>query len=333
MKAVVYEQYGAPEVLHVAEIAKPTPKDGEILVKVHAATVGFGDLIARDFKRVTPRTFNMLGLFWLMAKLSFGVNAPRQPILGAEFAGEVEAVGGAVTRFKVGDAVFGYRGQNLGAYAEYLCVPADGMVEIKPANLTYEEAAAIPYGALTALNLLRKVDIKQGQKVLINGASGGIGSAALQLAKHFGAHVTGVAATPRLDLMRALGADKVLDYTQDDFTKSGDSTYDVIFDILGRSSFARAKKALKPDGRFLLASFKLKQLGQMIWTSWRGGKRVICALSSEKPADLTLIKELVEAGTLKVIIDRCYPLDQAAAAHRHAESGNRRGSIVLSMQA
>ncbi|MBE2269329.1 MAG: NAD(P)-dependent alcohol dehydrogenase [Anaerolinea sp.] len=332
MKAVVYEQYGAPEVLHMADIPKPTPKDNEILVKVRAVTVGFGDLMARDFKHVTPRSFNMIFPFWLLSKFSFGLNAPKQRILGAEYAGEVEAVGTAVTRFKVGDAVFGYRGINLGAYVEYLCVPADGLVEFKPANLTYEEAAAIPYGALTALNLLRKVDIKRGNKVLINGASGGIGAAALQLAKHYGAQVTGVAGTARLDLLRALGADKVLDYTRDDFTQAGE-TYDVIFDILGRSPFGRAKKALKPDGRMLFASFKLKQLVQMLWTARRGGKRVICALSSEKPADLTLIKELVEAGKIKAIIDRCYPFEEAAAAHRHAESGHKRGSIVLSVGA
>ncbi|MCA9910021.1 MAG: NAD(P)-dependent alcohol dehydrogenase [Anaerolineae bacterium] len=328
MKAIIYTEYGDPDVLHLSEVPKPTPKDNEILVRVHATEVGFGDLMARKFNTITPRSFNMPSLFWLLARLEFGLSKPKKPILGSEFAGEVEAVGSAVTRFKPGDQVFGYPTSSFGAYAEYLCMAETASVMLKPANMTYEEATTVPYGALTALNLLKKVDIQPGQKVLINGASGSIGSAALQLAKSYGAHVTAVCGTPRLEYVKALGAGRVIDYTQEDFTRNGE-TYDVIFDILGKTSFARCKRSLKPNGRLLYASFKLRQLFQMLWTSIRGGKRVICALALSKQADLARIRELVEAGKIKAILDRCYPLEQAAEAHRYAESGQKRGNIVI----
>jgi NADPH:quinone reductase-like Zn-dependent oxidoreductase len=236
-----------------------------------------------------------------------------------------------VTRFKKGDQVFGYRGQSMGAYAEYLCMPEDGLVAIKPGNMTCEEAAAVPYGALTALDLLRKVNIQSGQKALIHGASGGIGSAAVQLASYFGAEVTGVCSTPRLEFVKSLGADKVIDYTKEDFTQSGE-TYDLIFDILGKSSFSRCKSSLNQNGRYLLASFKMKQLFQMLWTKIRGSKKVICALSSEKTENLIFIKELVEAGKIKSIIDKCYPLEQTAEAHRYVEAGHKKGNVVISME-
>jgi len=328
MKAIVYTEYGSPDVLHLTEVAKPAPKDNEVLIRIHATPVNFGDLLARNFKSVTPRQFNMPFFFWLPARLAFGFRKPKKNILGSEFAGEVEAVGAAVTRFKPGDQVFGYRGQSMGAYAEYLCMPEDGVLAIKPANMTYAEAAAVPYGALTALSLLRKVNVQSGQQVLINGASGGIGSAAVQLAKYFGAEVTGVCGTPRLEFVKALGADKVIDNTQQDFTRNG-ATYDLIFDILGKSSLTRGKRSLRPNGRYLLASFKLKQLIQMLLTSIKGGQKVICALSSEKAADLTFIKELIEAGKYKAIIDKRYPLAQTAEAHRYAESGQKQGSVVI----
>jgi NADPH:quinone reductase-like Zn-dependent oxidoreductase len=328
MKAIVYTEYGPPDVLQLKEVAKPAPKDNELMVKIYAAAVNYGDISARNFGNVSPREFNMPFLFWLPARMAFGFRKPKKQILGSEFAGEIEAVGKDVKRFKVGDPVFGYRGPNFGAYAEYLCMPEDGLVAIKPANMSYEEAAAVPYGALTALNLLRKVDIQPGQKVLINGASGAIGSAAVQIAKHFGAEVTGVCGSPGLAFVQALGADKVIDYTQEDFTQNGE-TYDLIFDILGRSSFSRCKGSLKPNGRYLLASFKFKQLWQMVWTSLRGGQKVICALSMEKPADLMLVKEMVEAGQIKTIIDRRYPLVQAAEAHRHVETGHNKGKVVI----
>jgi NADPH:quinone reductase-like Zn-dependent oxidoreductase len=330
MKAIVYTKYGSPDVLKIKEVAKPAPRDNEILIRIHATPVNFGDLLARNFKSVTPRQFNMPFFFWLPTGLVFGFSKPKKNILGSEFAGEVEAVGKAVTRFKPGDQVFGYRGQNMGAYAEYLCMPENGMLAIKPANMTYEEAATVPYGALTALSLLRKVNIQRGQKVLIHGASGGIGAAAVQLAKYFGAEVTGVCGTPRVGFVKALGADKVIDYTQEDFTRNGE-TYDLIFDILGKSSLARCKNSLKLNGIQLFASFKMKQLIQMLFTSIRGGKKVICALSSEKPEDLIFIKELVEAGKIKSIIDKCYPLEQTAEAHRYVEQGHKQGNVVITV--
>lgn len=330
MKAVAYAEFGPPEVLHLTEVEKPAPKDNEILVRVHAAPVSFGDLTARNFKNIPPSQFGMPLPLWLPARLAFGFRKPKKNILGSEFAGEVEAVGTAVTRFKKGDQVFGYRAQGMGAYAEFLCMAEDGVVAIKPTNQTYEKAAAVPYGALTALSLLRKVDIQRGQKVLILGASGGIGSAAVQLAKYFGAEVTGVCGTPRLEYVKALGADKVIDYTKEDFARNGE-TYDLIFDILGKSSFARGKNALKPNGRYLFASFKLKQLLQMLFTAIRGGRKVICALSSEKAEDLIFIKDLIEAGKFKSIIDRCYPLAQTAEAHRYVEAGQKHGNVVLTV--
>jgi len=330
MKAVVVTQYGSPDVLQVRDVPKPAPKDNEVQIKIHATSVGYGDIICRNFSHISPREFNMPFLFWIMARLAFGFRTPKKQILGAEFAGEVESIGKVVTRFKIGDPVFGFRGAGFGANAEYLCMPEDGLVALKPANMTYEAAATVPYGALTALNLLRKVNIQPGQTVLINGASGGIGSAAVQLVKHFGAQVTGVCSTPGMAYVKALGADKVIDYTHEDFTKQAD-TYDLIFDILGKGSFAQAKRVLKSNGRYLFASFKMKQLFQMLWTSRIGSKRVICALSMEKPEDLILIKGLVEAGKITAIIDRCYPLEQTAEAHRYVEKGRKTGSVVITI--
>ncbi len=334
MKAIVFTEYGSPDVLKLKEIAKPTPKDNEILIRVRATPVNFGDITVRDIKRkFTPRTFSMPTPLWLPARLEFGFNKPRKnkTILGGELAGEIEAVGKDVTKFKVSDQVFAYRGSKMGANAEYLCMPEDGLVALKPTNMSYAEAAAVPYGALTALNLLRKVNIQPGQKVLINGASGGIGSAAVQLAKHYGANVTGVCSTPRVELVKALGADKVIDYTKEDFTQSGE-TYDLIFDILGKSSFLRCKNSLTPNGRYLLASFKTRQLVQMLWTSVFSSKKVICALSNEKIEGLMVIKDLAEKGAIKTVIDRCYPLEQTAEAHRYVEAGHKKGSVVVTLE-
>ncbi len=330
MKAIVCTEYGGPQVLQLHEIEKPVAKNNEILIRIHAASVNFGDRMARNFKAITPRQFNMPFLFWLMTKISFGLRQPKITVLGSEFAGEIEAAGRDVKRFKPGDQVFGYPGLSFGAYAEYLCLPEDGVLAIKPANMTYEEAAVAPYGAIMALNLLRRVNIQPGQKVLVNGASGGIGSAALQLAKYFGAEVTGVCAAPRLEFVKSLGADKVIDYTKEDFTQNGE-TYDLIFDILGKSSFSRCKSSLKPNGIHLFASFKLKQLLQMLWTSMSGGRKVICALAPGSVEDLNSIKELIEAGKIKAIIDRCYPMEQAAEAHRYVEEGHKKGNVVISM--
>ncbi|MFN8531186.1 MAG: NAD(P)-dependent alcohol dehydrogenase [Anaerolineae bacterium] len=328
MKAVVYTEYGTPEVLHVAEVTTPMPKENEVLVRVHAVPVNFGDLLARNFKSVTAKTFSMPGLFLLPAKLAFGINKPKIRVLGSEFAGVVESVGSGVTQFKPGDKVFGYRGERMGAYAEYVCIAADGMVAKMPSNMTFEEAAAVPYGAYTALSLLKKVGIQPGQKVLINGASGGIGSYAVQLAKEFGAQVTGVCGAPRMAFVKSLGADKVIDYRKFDFTQSGER-YDLIVDIQGKRSFAECKRVLNPNGRVLYVSFKMKQLLQMLWTQRFGSQKVICALSSEHQADLVYIRDLIEAGKIKSVIDRCFPMEQTADAHRYAESGSKQGHVVV----
>jgi NADPH:quinone reductase-like Zn-dependent oxidoreductase len=330
MKAVVYTDYGPPDVLHVKEVEKPTPKEDEVLIRNFASQVNFGDLMARNFKAVSPGDFNMPSLFWLPARLSFGWRKPRLNILGNVFAGEIEAVGNNVTRFKIGDPVFGYRGQSMGCYAEYLRMPENGQIAPKPANMSDEEAATVPYGAITAFSLLQKGDVQRGHKVLINGASGGIGSAAVQLAKYYGAEVTGVCGTPRIDYVKTLGADAVIDYTREDFTRNGEQ-YDLIFDILGKVSFARCKGSLKPNGRLLYASFKMKQLFQMLRTSRGGGKRVICALSTEKPENLTFVKDLIEEGKYTTVVDRSYPMEQAADAHRYMESGSKQGNVIITL--
>ena len=331
MKAITYTKYGSPDVLQLVEVEKPTPKDNEILIRIHATPVNYGDTLARNFRSISPGKFNMPFFFWLLARMTFGFRTPKIKTLGSELAGDIESVGKNVKLFKAGDKVFGFRGMSMGANAEYLCMPEDGLVAIKPSNMTYEEAATVPGGALTALNLLRKVNIQPGQKVLINGASGGIGSAAVQLAKYFGAEVTGICGTPRLEYVKSLGADRVIDYTKEDFTQNGE-TYDLIFDILGRSSFSHYKSSLNENGRYLLASFKMKQLFQMLWTSMIGSKKVICALSLEKAEDLLFIKELIEAGKIKSVIDKCYPLEQTAEAHRYIEQGHKKGNVVIALE-
>jgi NADPH:quinone reductase-like Zn-dependent oxidoreductase len=333
MKAIVYTEYGPPEVLQLKEVEKPTPKDNEILIRIYATPVAYGDIQARNFRNITPRKFNMPLPLLPISRIMFGFRKPRIKILGSELAGVIESVGKDVKRFRKGDQVFGYRGASMGTYAEYLCMPEDGTVAIKPANMTYEEAACVPYGAIMALSLLRKVNIQSGQKVLINGASGGIGSAAVQLAKfHFGAEVTGVCSTPRLELVKSLGADKVIDYTKEDFTQSGE-TYDVVFAIFGKKlSFSRCKSSLSENGRYLLASFGMTQLFQTLWTSKIGSKKVIAAFASESAEDLIFIKELVEAGKIKSVIDRRYPLEQTAEAHRYVETGLKKGSVVITLE-
>ncbi len=331
MKAIVYEKYGPPDVLQLKEVEKPIPKDNEVLIRIYATSVTYGDIMTRNMRKISPRKFTMPLPLWLPIRIMFGFRKPRKKILGSELSGEIESIGKDVKLFRKGDQVFGYRGMNMGAYVEYLCMPEEGTVAIKPANMTYEEAAVVPYGALMALNLLRKVNIQSGQKVLINGASGGIGSAAVQLAKYFGAEVTGVCSTPRLELVKSLGADKVIDYTKEDFTKSGE-TYNLIFDILGKSSFSRCKRSLKKNGRYLLASFKTRQLFQMLGTKIKGSKKVICALALEKTEDLIFIKELIEAGKIKSIIDRRYPLEQIPEAHSYVEKGHKKGNLVITVE-
>lgn len=332
MKAIVCTEFGAPEVLQLKEVIKPTPQDNEVLIRVHAASVNFGDLMARNFKAVSPRKFNMPLLFWLPAKISFGLRKPNITILGNELAGEIEAVGKDVKHFRKGDQVFGYPGLRFGAYAEYICLPEAGSVALKPSNLSYEEAVTLPYGAIMTTSLLEKANIQPGQKVLINGASGGIGSMAVQLAKYYGAEVTGVCSTPRLEFVKSIGADKVIDYTREDFTQNGE-TYDLILDILGRSSFSRVKRSLKPDGIYLLSSFKIKALLAMLWTSLTGSKqKVICAFANETPESLTFVKKLAEEGKVKAIVDKSFPLEQAAEAHRYVEQGRKQGNVVIAIQ-
>jgi NADPH:quinone reductase-like Zn-dependent oxidoreductase len=328
MKAVIYTEFGPPEVLHVVDMPAPTPKDGEVLIRVHATPVAYGDLLARNFKAVTSREFNMPLPLLLPMRLAFGIRKPKVNILGSEFSGEVAAAGRQVTRFKVGDQVYGYLGQRMGAYAEVVCLPAEGTLALKPANMTHEQAAAVPYGAIMATSLLQRANVLPGQKVLINGASGGIGSAAVQLAKYYGAEVTGVCGAARMDTVKALGADHVIDYAREDFTQNGE-TYDLIFDVLGKSSFARCKSSLAPNGIYLPVSFKTKALMQMLRTRMSGSQKVICAFADEKAAHLEFVGKLVESGAYQTVVDRCFPLEQAAQAHRYVESGSRTGAVVL----
>ena len=322
MKAIVCTHYGPPEVLQLIEVEKPTPKDHEVLIRIDATTVTAGDCEMRSFK---------IPLFiWLPLRLYMGLSKPRKKILGQELAGEIEAVGKDVKRFRKGDQVFAATGFRFGAYTEYICLPEEGMLALKPANVTYEEAAAVPVGGLEALHFLRQGHIQSGQKVLIHGAGGSIGTFAVQLAKSYGAEVTGVDSTGKLDMLRSIGADQVIDYTQADFTKSGE-TYDVIFDVVGKSSFSRSIRSLKTNGRYLLANAGLSQMVRGRWTSMISSKKVIVGAASEKTEDLNFLKELIEAGKIKSVIDRRYPLEQTAEAHRYIDTGHKKGNVVITV--
>lgn len=325
MKAVVYTKYGPPDVLQLTEVAKPTPKANELLIKIHATTVTATEA---TFRRGEP---------WI-ARLFTGLTRPKNTQLGEELAGEIEAVGQDVTRFNVGDQVFGTAGPTFGANAEYICLPEEGVLAHKPTNITYEEAAASVDGVLTALPFLRDVgNIQRGQKVLINGASGSVGAAAVQLAKYFGAEVTGVCSSANIELVKSLGANQVIDYTQEDFTQSGE-TYDLIFDTVGKTSFTRSKNVLKPNGVFLEAAINgLAILPQVLWTSMFGGKKIKIAATGLRPPadrtkDLVFLKELMEAGHIKPVIDRGYPLEEIAEAHRHVDTGHKKGNVVITVE-
>ncbi|MHA2174993.1 MAG: NAD(P)-dependent alcohol dehydrogenase [Candidatus Hodarchaeales archaeon] len=326
MKVIVCTKYGPPEVMQLKEVEKPTPKDNEVLIRNYATTVTSGD--------VRTRRFIVNASFWIPYRIQVGIRKPResQSILGMDVAGEIEAVGKEVTQWKKGDQVYGSRGLSGGAYAEYVCLPEDGMVAPKPTNMTYEEAAAVPFGATTSLNFLRdKGKIQSGQEVLINGASGAVGTAAVQLANHFGAEVTGVCGTTNLELVKSLGANKVIDYTKEDFTQSG-PTYDLIFDPAGHGSFSRGKKSLKKNGIYLWGDPSGFKLVQTLWRKLRGGKKVLTGVVSEKPEDLIFLKELCEAGKFKAVIDRSYSMEQIVEAHGYVEKGHKKGNVVLTME-
>lgn len=323
MKAIVYRKYGPPEVLQLEEVLKPVPRDNEVLIKIHAATV-----TAEDPKM---RGLTFPPLLRVPVGLIFGFRKPRRQILGSELAGEIVSTGKNVKWFKTGDQVFGYTGLSFGAHAEYKCMPEKSIMVIKPPNITYEEAAAIPNGALSALVFLRnKGKVKSGETVLIYGASGSVGTAAVQLAKYFGAEVTGVCSTANLALIKSLGADKVIDYTKIDFTQ-GSETYDVIFDTVGHSNLSRGKKLLNPKGRYLLTEFGGREILEMLWTSVAGSRKVIGAASNMywKTNDLFFLGELAQAGKLKSVIDKSYPLEQVAEAHRYVETGRKKGNVVV----
>lgn len=322
MKAIVYTKYGPPDVLQLKEIEKPIPKENEILVKVKATTVTVADIRSRSFT-VPPA-------FWLPARISLGFKQPKKEILGMELAGVVESVGKNVKRFKEGDEVFAASLAGFGAYAEYKCLPEDGPVSIKPSNITYEEAAAIPIGARTALFFLRKANIQKGQKVLVYGASGSVGSNAIQLAKYFEAEVTGVCSTSNVELVKSLGADKVIDYTTEDFSSNGE-TYDVIFEAVNKSSFTDCMKLLKRDGTYINVTEPLPS-ARMLWTQLTTRKKLILSRNSPETAEaLNFLKELVENGSVKVVIDRNYAFEEIVEAHRYVEQGHKKGNIVITV--
>lgn len=322
MKTIEYTKYGPPDVLQLNEVEKPIPGDNELLIRVYATTVTAVDSTFRKGDRLSARLFT-------------GLTKPKNPVLGGEFAGEIEAVGKNVKRFKAGDQVFGSTDAGLGAHAEYISLPEDGALALKPAAMSYEEAAA-SNGVLTALPFLRDGgNIQSEQKVLIIGASGSIGTFAVQLARYYGADVTGVCSTANVGLVKSLGADKVIDYTKEDFTKNG-QTYDIIFDTVGKSSFARCKGSLTQNGIYLTTVLSVTILLQMLWTSLIGSKKAKIMFAGLRPAhekikDLTFLNKLVEAGKIKSVMDRSYLLDQISEAYRYVDKGHKKGNVVISM--
>lgn len=323
MKAVTYSKYGPPSVVSLTEVPKPQPMDNEVLIRIIATTVTSGDWRARSLKM--PRGFGLLG------RLVFGILRPRQPILGTELAGIVESVGRTVTRFQPGDKVLAFPGGRYGSHAEYRTMPEDGMIARKPPNLTFEEAASLAFGSTTALPLLRdKAKIKRGEKVLVVGASGAVGTAAVQIAKHFGAEVTAVTSTANVDLVRSIGADSVIDYKQDDFAKSGD-IWDIILDATGTVSFGRCAQSLKPGGRLVVVLGSFAQTLGIGGAPKRSGKQIISGVVPLTPDNLRYITALAFSGELKPVIDRVYPLEDAAEAHAYVDTGRKRGSVVMTV--
>lgn len=328
MKAIVWTKYGPPEGLKLQNVEKPVPKDDEILIKILATTVTAGDCEIRRLELPLMLSFPV--------RLYAGVLRPKRiTILGQELAGEVEAVGSKVKSYKAGDQVFGTTGFRFGAYAEYICLPGEsggtqGTLAAKPANLTYEEAAAVPTAGFEAMHFMRKANIRPGKKVLIIGAGGSIGSFSIQLARHFGAEVTGVDSTEKLDMLRSIGAQHVIDYTRGDYTDSVES-YDLIIDVVGRSGVSRRLKLLKPGGYYFLAYAGLSNLLFAMWTSM-SNKKIRIESSSQKRDDLIFLKELIEAGKVKPMIDRCFPLEQVPEAHRYAETGAKKGNVAITVE-
>jgi len=321
MKAMVYREYGPPSVLHLEDIPVPNPKADEVLIKVRATTVTTGDVNLRGFKFV-PSGLKSL------ARLALGISKPNKTILGTEVAGDVIAVGSNVTRFKAGDAVFGIGSSQLGAYAEYVCRKAEGSLALKPKHLSYEEATAIPFGAGTALYFLKQLGkVQAGQQVLINGGSGGVGNYAVQIAAALGAEVTGVCSTRNVEFVKSLGAQKVIDYSKQDFSQQT-AAYDFILDtVVGKMTYAQCKNALKANGRYLAVAGGLPEMLQSIWN-----KQILVGTPSENKAMMEALLELVEAGKIKAVIDRCYPLEELAEAHTYVETGRKRGNVIISLQ-
>lgn len=323
MKAMVWTAYGPPDVLQLQEVAKPVPKANELLIKIHAATVTLGDCEMRTLKIPT--------LYRLPMRFYVGFRKPQRiTILGQELAGTIEAVGQNVTRFKPGDQVFAATLFRFGAYVEYTCLPETYPIALKPANISFAEAATIPTGGINGLHFVRKANLQPGERLLINGAGGSIGTYAVQIAKAMGAHVTAVDSPKKVDMLTTIGADRVIDYTQEDFTQNGE-TYDAIIDIVGKSSFTRSIRSLKPNGRYVLGNPTLPGMIRGVWTSRRTDKKVIAAMADYKPEDLGFLKEQMAAGELKAVIDRCYPLAQAAEAHRYVDTGQKVGNVVITV--
>ncbi len=325
MKAILHTTYGPPDELQLKEVEKPVPKDNEVLIKIHATTVTTTDCNIRNM------TF-LPKLLRLPMRMQFGFRKPNIKILGIELAGEIEAAGKDVTRFKIGEQVFGTPEPIMGAHAEFICMPEDGVLANKPANMTYEEAASLTLAGHTAIYFIKDLgNIQAGQKVLINGASGAVGTFAVQLAKYYGAEVTGVCSTTNLEMVKSLGADKVIDYTVEDFTKTGD-TYDVIFDAVHKSSFLRCKNSLSDKGLYLVTMPSLAFLLQTLWTSMVGDKKIRNGSRHATVEDLLFLSELIEAGKLKTVIDRRYPLEQTAEAFRYVEKGHKKGNVVITVK-
>lgn len=322
MKAVLWTRYGPPEVLQLSEVEKPAPRDNEVLIRIHATTVATGD--------TEIRRLDVAAWLWPLARLGFGVLRPRKRIMGQELAGEIESTGKDVKKFKTGDQVFARAGFGLGTYAEYTCLPEGGLIALKPSNMTYEEAAAVPLGGLEALHFIREANIKKGQRALINGAGGSIGTFAVQIAKAFGAEVIGVDSTTKMDMLRSIGADRVVDYTKQDFTRSGE-TYDVIFDVIGKASFSDCIGLLNDNGTYLSANPRLADRVRGSRASRRGGKRVVFGSAREEPGDLIYLKELIEAGKVRTVIDRRFPLEKIPEAHQYVETAHKMGNVVITL--